>query len=112
MSEILKLSFLLLLLVGISVLFYFNTAASIITAREKSLTFGIKISRIAFVWLIPIIGFSFSLRFSHQAAQNKLHYQLVPKLVRNWIYDESVRPPNKNRDDDDFKAIGSGIKPD
>jgi len=96
----------ILAVVSIAVLIYFNAVASIVTTKESSLSRPEKISRIIFIWLVPIFGFSLALRFSYQAEESEFHSMLVPKLVANWLYDESTRPSNKNRDDNDLKTVG------
>ncbi len=98
------------LLVGFIALFvifvlYLNIAASIIAVQEKDIRhIWIKIARITFIWLMPILGFAMILRFTQQAEECKLHYSLIPKFVQNWLYDKSVYTPNRNRDDNDLKT--------
>lgn len=89
----------------VAILMYFNSVATIITLKESGIGTGVKIARIIFVWLIPIIGFGFTLRFSFQAEESPLHHSLVPAFICKWIYDESIHPANKNRDDNDLKAV-------
>jgi hypothetical protein len=98
------------LLIGFIILFiifvlYLNIAASIIAVQEKDIRHtGVKIARIAFIWLIPIIGFALILRFTQQAEECHQHYSLIPKFIQNWLYDESIHISNKNRDDNDLKT--------
>jgi len=56
------------------------------------------------VWLIPIVGFSVTLKFSYQENKTKLHKTLFPKFVSNWVYDETKYKHNKIRDDNELKC--------
>ncbi|SFV86780.1 hypothetical protein MNB_SUP05-SYMBIONT-4-1049 [hydrothermal vent metagenome] len=106
MSKII-IGFLLILVLSVV---YLNIAASVIAVQEKDIRhLWIKIARIAFIWLIPIIGFAFILRFTQQAEECHLHYSLIPKFIQNWLYDESIYVPNKNRDDNHSNISHSGF---
>ncbi len=94
-----------IILIFLTSIVYLNIAASIIAVQAKDIRhLWIKIARIAFIWLIPMIGFALILRFTHQAEECRFHYTLIPKFIQNWLYDQTLHQPNKNRDDDDYKA--------
>ena len=93
------------LILFLVILIYFNMASSIIVWNEENSTPGQKVAKCAFIWLIPIIGFLISLRFSRQIFENTLHDNLVPNFLGKWIYDETSYSPNMNRDDNELKMV-------
>ena len=94
-----------MLVLALATLIYFNGVTTVILFQEANSTSVQKVAKCLFVWLVPVIGFLFSLRFSRQVFENELHDKLIPSLFGNWIYDETTYNPNKNRDDNDFKGI-------
>ena len=90
-------------------LIYLNVVATILIFKEPGTKGIVRVLKCIFIWLIPVIGFSFTLRFSQQVFECELHYKLVPRFVANWIYDDSFPNPNKNRDENDLKAICYGL---
>ncbi|RUA06817.1 MAG: hypothetical protein DSY43_01155 [Gammaproteobacteria bacterium] len=94
------------ILIFIAFILYFNIVTSIIAVQEKDIRhLWIKIVRIVFIWLVPLIGFAFILRFTQQAEECRLHYSLIPKFVQNWVHDESIYKPNQHRNDDGTSYI-------
>ncbi len=79
-------------------LLYLNLVATIIVCKIPGSAGLIKLVRSVFVWLIPIIGFAFTLRFTQQTDECSLHYRLLPKFVQNWIYDDRFVADNPNAD--------------
>ncbi len=90
-------------------LIYLNFVATLIIFKMPESALGMNILRSLFVWLIPIIGFGFSLRFTQQTFESDLHYRLVPKIVRDWIYDDRFVPDNPNADHRFGKAFMLGV---
>lgn len=84
---------------------YFNAVATIIVFKAPGSAISLNIIRSVFIWLVPVIGFAMLLRFTQQSFDCELHYKLVPKFVRNWIYDERLQPANPNADRNDDLAI-------
>lgn len=87
-----------LVLIFISLL-YFNIVTSIIVFQEANSEMSVRFYKLLFVWLIPVIGFLFALRFSRQVFDNDLHDKVIPSFLRKWIYDVTSYNPNKNRND-------------
>ena len=90
-------------------LIYLNTVATIIIFKAPDSVVLLNIIRSIIVWLIPVIGFSFSLRFSQQSFNCELHYKLLPGFLRNWIYDERLEPANSNVDRNYRQAVHFGL---
>lgn len=83
----------------VGVLLYFNVVTTIILARDPTVARLTKRFQIAIVWLLPIFGFAIALRFSFQSNPTSMHEKLIPSFVGGWIYDETIRKANENRDD-------------
>lgn len=101
-----------LIIVGAIVLLslvYLNSVTTIIIFKAPGSAVALNIVRSLFVWLIPVIGFAFSLRFTQQSFDCELHYKLVPKFIRNWIYDDRLEPANPNRDRNDRPGVRLGL---
>lgn len=87
------------LLIIIGVLFvvfltYLNTVATVIVFKAPGSNTMLNIFRSLFIWLIPVIGFAFALRFTQQSCECKLHYASIPEFIRNWLYDDRLEPAN------------------
>ncbi len=90
-------------------LVYFNTVATVIIFKAPDSLASLNIIRSVFVWLIPVIGFTFSLRFTQQSFECELHEKLVPRIMWNWIYDESLEQANPNADRKYNTAVIRGL---
>lgn len=90
-------------------LFYMNTVATVIIFKTPEFHLLLNVIRSLFIWLVPVIGFAFTLRFTQQSHESKLHYVSVPRLIRNWLYDESVPKQNPNADRRYGKAAIYGV---
>ena len=73
---------------------YFNLIASLITLLEDNISIAVKIFRIVFIWILPVLGFAMALRFSYQETESVLHTSAIPKIMRSWIYSEKAQKPN------------------
>jgi len=85
-------------LLAFSLWLCFNLAASFITMIDPSLPAGIKPIHIAIVWAVPVPGSGVALRFGWQALPNPWHRRRVPRLLGRYIYDETFRRDNPDRD--------------
>ncbi len=77
---------------------YLNTVATVIVFKAPGSHRVLNIVRSLFIWLLPVIGFSFALRFTQQSFECDLHYVSVPKFIRDWLYDERLERANPNAD--------------
>ncbi len=89
------------LLVGAALLalLYLNLATSLIVLLNHSIAPGTKAARLLIVWLLPVIGFALTLRFSEQANEGQVHRWLIPGVIARWVYTTENRKPNPIRDE-------------
>ncbi len=90
-------------------LVYMNTVATVIIFKTPEFHLLFNIIRSLFIWLIPIVGFAFTLRFTKQSHESRLHYVSVPKFIRDWLYDETISSANPNADRNYGKAVMYGV---
>lgn len=90
-------------------LVYMNTVATVIIFKTPEFHPLFNVFRSLFIWLVPVVGFAFTLRFTKQSHESKLHYVSVPKFIRDWLYDESIISANPNADRNYGKAVMYGV---
>lgn len=95
-------------LIGL-LLVYLNTVATVIVFKVPGSHPLLNIFRTLFIWMVPVLGFAFMLRFTQQAFDCDLHHVCVPELLRNWLYDDRLEPANPNADRRYVKAALYGF---
>ena len=90
-------------------LVYLNTVATVIVFKAPGSDTLLNAVRSLFIWLLPVIGFSFALRFTQQSFNCDLHYVSVPKFIRNWLYDDRLEPANPDADRRPGRAAWYGV---
>lgn len=88
---------------------YFNSVATLLVFKTPGTATLFNVFRTLFIWLVPVIGFAFFLRFTRQSFESELHYKLLPKIVRAWVYDDRLEPVNPNADRMHNRAVNHGL---
>ncbi|MCL1142717.1 hypothetical protein [Shewanella gaetbuli] len=91
-------------MIVILILSYLNIIASVIVVKDMATKPAIKAARLAFIWLIPVVGCILTLRFTFQEHETAIHKKCLPRFMTYWVYDESTTKANPLKDDNDLKC--------